>query len=205
MLASASPDDYATCLGLLLSDTQVHAVLVIIPPSPVYPTENIAQTLIPIMKASSKPVIPILMGSTLVQATFDEFTSHRIPCYPFPERAASALVKLADRAEFLNEIRKASPPPPEFDELAVSNILTSIQRGTDDPSTGYRLLESIGILTAPVRLACTREEAGKFSLELGFPLVAKISSPDILHKSDVGGVLLNLQSEAGVQEAFSIC
>lgn len=202
MLASASPDDYAACLGMLLSDTQVHAVLVIIPPSPVFPTENIAQALIPIMKASSKPVIPILMGSTLVQATFDEFTRHGIPCYPFPERAASALAKLADRAEFLNEIQEESPPPPELDELAVSSILSSIQHGTDDPSAGYRLMESIGILTAPVRLARTHEEAGKFSLELGFPLVAKISSPDILHKSDVGGVILNLQSEAGVQEAF---
>ncbi|NTW09398.1 MAG: CoA-binding protein, partial [Anaerolineaceae bacterium] len=97
MLASASPDDYATCLGLLLSDDQVHAVLVIIPPSPVFPTVKIAKGLIPIMKASSKPVIPILMGSTLVQATFDEFTGNGIPCYPFPERAAYALAKLADR------------------------------------------------------------------------------------------------------------
>ena len=94
--------------------TQVHAVLVIIPPSPVFPTENIAKALIPIMKASSKPVIPILMGSTLVQATFDEFTSNGIPCYPFPERAASALAKLADRSDFLNEIRKQSPPPPDI-------------------------------------------------------------------------------------------
>jgi acetyltransferase len=204
MLASASPDDYATCLDLLLSDPQVHAVLVIIPPSPVFPTENIAKAFIPIMKASSKPVIPIVMGSTLVQATFEEFTKNGIPCYPFPERAASSLAKLADRTEFLNEIRRESPPPPEFDELAVSNLLSSIQRGTDDPSTGYRLLDSIGIRTAPIRLASTREEAGKFSLELGFPLVAKISSPDILHKSDVGGVILGLQADSEVQEAFDL-
>ncbi len=141
MLASASPDDYAICLGLLLSDVQVHAVLVIIPPSPVFPTVNIAKGLIPIMKASSKPVIPVLMGSTLVQATFDEFTSNGIPCYPFPERAASSLAKLADRTDFLNEIWRESPPPPEFDELAVSNLLSSIQHGPDDPSAGYRLLE----------------------------------------------------------------
>lgn len=204
MLASASSDDYAACLGLLLADTQVHAVLVIIPPSPVFPTENIARAVIPIMKASSKPVIPILMGSTLVQSTFDEFTSNGFPCYPFPERAASALEKLADRAEFLNEIRKQSPPPPDFDELAISNFLSTIQHGTDDPSAGYQLLESISIPTAPVRLACTRNEAGKLSLELGFPLVAKISSPDILHKSDVGGVLLNLHSESEIKEAFDL-
>ena len=204
MLASASPEDYAACLGLLLSDTQVEAVLVIIPPSPVYPTENIAHALIPIMKASSKPVIPILMGSTLVQATFDEFVSKGIPCYPFPERAASALAKLAERAEFLNKIQQEAPPPPEFDELVVSNILTSIQHGTDDLTAGYELLESIGIPTAPIRSASTREEAGKLSLELGFPLVAKISSPDISHKSDVGGVLLNLHSASDIHEAFDL-
>jgi acetyltransferase len=204
MLASASPEDYAVCLGLLLSDLQVHAVLVIIPPSPVYPTENIARALIPIIKNSSKPVIPILMGSTLVQSTFEEFTSNGIPSYPFPERAASALAKLANRAEFLNKIRQESPPPPEFDEMAVSSVLTSIQHGTDDPAAVFRLLDSIGIQNAPVRLATTREEAGKLSLELGFPLVAKISSPDILHKSDVGGVLLDLHSTADAQEAFDL-
>jgi acetyltransferase len=204
MLASASPDDYASCLELLLADVQVHAVLVIIPPSPVLPTELIARALIPVMMASTKPVIPVLMGSTLVQPAFEEFNRNGIPCYPFPERAASALAKLADRSDFLDEIRKDSPPPPEFDELAVSTILSSLHRGTDDPSAGYRLLDSIGIRTAPVRLAPTREEAGRLALELGFPLAAKISSPDILHKSDVGGVLLNLHSAAEVQEAFDL-
>ena len=202
MLASATPDDYAACLCILLTDPQVHAVIVIIPPSPVFPTESISKTLIPIIKSSGKPVIPVLMGSTLIKKTFDMFNRSSVPCYPFPERAASSLARLADRSDHLKEIEADSPQAPDFDELGISKILTSIQHGAHDPEAVYRLLEAIHIPAAPVRLAASREDAGRISLELGYPLVAKISSPDIVHKSDVGGVVLDLNSAAEVSEAF---
>jgi len=203
MLASASPEDYATCLKLLLADQQVQAVLVIIPPSPVFPTVDIAKILVPLIKQTQKPVIPILMGSTLIQQTFQYFNQHEIPTYSFPERAASALARLADRADFLRAREDSSPFEPHFEEQKLSTILSSIQGKTFDPAFGDRLLEAIGIQTAPVRLAATPQEAEQISIELGFPLVAKIASPDILHKSDVGGVLLNLDSSSAVHAAYN--
>jgi acetate---CoA ligase (ADP-forming) len=202
MLASASPEEYANCLRLLLSDPQVHAALVIIPPSPVYPTVDIANTLVPLIKQTQKPVIPILMGSALTQQTFQYFNQHEIPTYPFPERAASALARLADRADFLLDWEDSFSSEPHFEEQAITALLSSLQKKSFDPDLGYRLMEMIGIQTAPVKLAATPKEAERLSLELGFPLVAKIASPDILHKSDVGGVLLNLDSPSAVHGAY---
>jgi acetyl coenzyme A synthetase (ADP forming)-like protein len=201
MLASASPEDYATCLKLLLDDQQVHAVLVIIPPSPIYPTVEIAKILVPLIKQSGKPVIPILMGSTLIQQTFKYFNSHEIPTYSFPERAASALSRLADRADYLRSSDDSSAEP-HFEGQKLSTIISSYQGNPYDPTLGYRLMEALGIQTAPVRLAATAQEAEQVSTEFGFPLVAKIASPDILHKSDVGGVQLNLDSPTAVRDAY---
>jgi acetyltransferase len=202
MLASASPADYAACLSILLDDAQAHAVFVIIPPSPIYPTDQIAKALIPLIKKTSKPVIPILMGSKLIQKTFQLFNRNNIPTYPFPERAASALARLADRANFLQEIEFSSPPAPNQNDLAISGILSLLEHASYNPETEYRLMEMIGVQTALPRLAGSLEDVERISRELGFPLVAKIASPDILHKSDIGGVLLDLNSIEEVNEAY---
>ncbi|MEJ5225553.1 MAG: CoA-binding protein, partial [Anaerolineales bacterium] len=91
MLASATPAQYANCLRLLLDDPGVDGALVIIPPSPVGPTEAIAEALTPHLTASPKPVVIALMGAHLVQIAAQVFHAARVPLYPFPERAASAL------------------------------------------------------------------------------------------------------------------
>jgi acetate---CoA ligase (ADP-forming) len=204
MLASASPDDYAGCLSILLEDSQVHAALVIIPPSPVFPTVEIAKTLVPLITGTQKPVIPILMGSHLIQETFQYFSHHNVPTYTFPERGASSLARLADRADFLRDMEADSPLEPQFDAQELSAILNSFRGDTFDPQLGYRLMEVIGIQAAPIKLATTSQQAEKISGEIGFPVVAKIASPDILHKSDVGGVLLDINSPASVFEAYDI-
>jgi acyl-CoA synthetase (NDP forming) len=117
MLASASPDAYATCLKLLLQDENVNGVLVILPPPPMFKTEEVAEKIIQTLESltlesdsslsdkpeasfgtpESKPVVIALMGSTLVEEARKTFQRANIPTYPFPERAASALGALAAR------------------------------------------------------------------------------------------------------------
>jgi acetyl coenzyme A synthetase (ADP forming)-like protein len=204
MLASASPTDYAACLSLLLDDDQVHSVIVIIPPSPVYPTEHIARTLVPLIQKSSKPVIPVLMGSKLIKKTFQYFNRFNIPTYPFSERAVSSLARLADRADFLKAIEGSQVVSPLLNELEIRDMLVQFKGDNYDPNLVFRLMESIGIRTASVRLAKSQKEASLIASHLGFPLVAKIASPDIEHKTDVGGVMLNLNSSMEVNEAFKL-
>ncbi len=189
MLASASPEQYAACLSLLLADPGVDAVLVIAPPSPVCPTETIADALIPLIKSASKPVVISLMGSYLIAEAARHFAEAGIPTYSFPERAASALGALRKLPRSLRE----SKSPAGIQRPASLFALA-----------GEELVAAYGIQTAPILLGRDKGEAAAFSNRLGFPVAMKIASKDILHKSDIGGVLLNIQSIHEAARGFEI-
>jgi acetyltransferase len=195
MLASASPDDYCACLKILLKDDAVDGALVILPPPPMFTAESIADAIIPVISASGKPVVVALMGSLLVERAQAAFIRARIPVYPFPERAASALGALAKRSVYLRMPHDDRPASgyvhPE--ETAVSVI---------GKSPGD-VLARYGIPTAPAGLASSPEQAASLAEKLGFPVVLKINSPDILHKSDHGGVLLDVANSADAFRGYT--
>ena len=203
MTASASPETYAVCLRALLDDPGVDGVLVILPRPPMYTAESVADALIPVIRATQTPVVIALMGEQLVAEAFKRFHAARIPTYPFPERAASALARLADRAEFLGKPMDSPPSLTGIDPQAARAALTSARSGTWlEPETAYRLLAAYGIPAAPVKLALNEDEAAAIATQLGFPVVVKVASSDITHKSDVGGVILNIETPEAAVEAF---
>lgn len=181
MLASASPADYAACLLALLDDPNVDAIMVILPPPPMFTAEAVAAAVIPIIAASAKPVVVALLGSQLTAAAFDLFSQSNIPTYPFPERAASALDILWRRSRDLAHADEPVGARP-FPIQAVAG------------ASARELTEAYGIPGLPVRLARSPAEAARIVSELGPPVALKVSSPTIVHKSDVGGVLLNVRS-----------
>lgn len=193
MLAAATPEHYAHSLSLLLSDPNVDAALVIIPPSPIGPTEHIAAMLCPLIAASRKPVSVALMGADLIHTAAQFFQAANVPLYPFPERAASALGALARRANWLEKETVPAAPPPKISGYAQFT-------GTSAES----LVEAYGIPTTTSHLARTAQEAAALAEKLGFPVALKIASPDILHKSDVGGVMLDLRTPQDVLDAYEL-
>jgi len=203
MLASASPEVYADCLRLLLVDPGVDGVLAILPPPPMYPAESVADALIPLIHASPKPVVVALMGEQLIQKAAMRLRAARVPEYRFPERAASALAVLAKRAEFLDKQTLKVSQTFRVSKTAARAALADAPSGRFlDPELVDCLMAAYGIPTAPVKLARTEAEAAKIASELGFPVVLKIASPDIPHKSDVGGVLLGIEAPEAAAEAF---
>jgi acetyltransferase len=111
MLASATPEQYARCLHILLADTGVDSVMVILPPPPMFTAGTVAKALIPVIHHAEKPVILALMGERLIQEAVEHFRAARIAEYRFPERAASALAVLARRAEHLSRGEKSGKAP----------------------------------------------------------------------------------------------
>ncbi len=194
MLASASPQDYAHCLRLLLDDADVDAALVILPPPPMYTALAVAEAIIPHIQASHKPVVMALMGSTNIADAAAAFDRAEIAAFPFPERAASALGILARRTDYLD--RHRFDPMLEKRPFAIHEAVSS-QIPVED------LVSSYGIPTSPLRLARSGDEAARTALVLGFPIVLKIASADILHKSDVNGVLLGLDNEDAVRSGYT--
>jgi acetyltransferase len=143
------------------------------------------------------------MGGKAISKAAGLFRQARIPEYRFAEQAVSALGALSKRAEFL---KKADQSPPKWEDIdagAAKTALKNSQAGTFlDSEAAGRLLSAYRIPFAPVILAQTEEQAGKAAKQLGFPVVLKVASQDISHKSETGGVLLNIRNKDEAQAGF---
>ena len=195
---------YADCLRLLLADPGVDGVLVIIPPPPVDTAEMDAEAIIPLIQSASKPVVVALMGGEKIRKAAELFRLARIPEYRFAERAVSALAALVKRAEFLGKAEERPRTWEDIDPRAAQATRWEPGPVRFVPEAAVRLMAAYGIPTAPVKLARTEGEAAEIAAHLGYPIVLKVFSPDIPHKSDVGGVLLNIKNAEEARVGFRI-
>jgi acetyltransferase len=194
ILGGATHEMYADSLRLLLADPGVDAVLIILPPPPVDTAELDAEAMIPLIQASSKPVVVALMGGGMILKAAELFRLARIPEVRFAEQAVSVLAALVRRAEFLGKPQESPRTWEDIDHRAAKAALAEARPGSFlDPEAADRLMAACNIPTAPARLARTEMEAAEIAAQLGYPVVLKVASPDISHKSDVGGVILNVQ------------
>lgn len=206
MLAAASPELYATCLRHLLADPAVDSVLVILPPPPMYTAGGVARAMIPLIYSSDKPVVISLLGERMIQEAVEYFRSARVPEYRFPERAAEALSILYRRAQSLSQ---EEMPPTTFEDVQPEAVQRLLQRANVDESgwlsqeVATAVLACYGIPVPEMRLAKSAEEAVAIAEAWGTRVALKVASPDIPHKSDVGGVLLNLRGAQAVREGYA--
>ncbi|UCC53209.1 MAG: acetate--CoA ligase family protein, partial [Anaerolineaceae bacterium] len=203
MLATATPQQYAGSLRILLADENVDAVLLILPPPPMFSAGAVARQVLPIIQTAEKPVVIALMGHSLIQEAQVHFRAVDIPVYPFPERAAAALAALARRADYLAQEQQEPAPPEGINPEKARRLLATAEPGWLSQELAHGLLEAYGIPTPAAALARTAAEAKAIAQEIGFPVVLKIVSPQITHKSDVGGVVLDLVDGEAVTSAFA--
>jgi acetyltransferase len=203
MLASAAPEQYAECLRILLADPGVDGVIVISPPPPASSAGAVAKAILPLIQVAEKPVIPVWMGDKLIQEAVEFCRAVQVAEYRFPEDAASAMGVLARRAELLECLEEEPLVPGAIDPAAAHRALEGSQPGEFIPQDAANdLLAAYGIATINPCLAGSAAEAVTLTENIGYPVVLKVASPDISHKSDVGGVLLNLKDAAAVQAGF---
>ncbi len=211
MLAAATAGQYAESLRLLLDDPNVHSVMVILPPPPMESAGGVARVLIPIIYATVKPVVVALMGERMIQEAVEYFRAARVPEYRFPERAAAALAVLTERA---GKVRAADfdverPPLDDVRPDEARRVLDACRAAAGD-AAGFlpyevvdALLAAYGIPTPRAAIAATAAEAVDLAWQVGFPVALKIASPDIVHKTEAGGVLLNLSGPDAVKKGFA--
>lgn len=213
MLASATPEQYASCLEVLLGDAGVDGVLVVLPPPPMHTTGAVARALIPVIHSADKPVVIALMGERLIQEAVEHFRAAHIPEYRFPERAASALAILVQRADFLKRQLDTPERRDDVDKKLIRQVLDQFFQNSKPDSKAlngllpheiiYQILKAYKIPMLQMRLAGSPGEAAQVAREIGFPVALKVSSPGIAHKSDVGGIMLNLNDEHAVRDAYT--
>ncbi len=204
MLASASPDDYARSLTILLQDPGVNNVMVIFPPPPMFSAGSVAKAIIPLIQASEKPVVVALMGSKMIQEALEHFRASQVPEYRFPEAAASALAAVNRYAELRRQPEALPPVLERIDRVAAGRLLEEQPGGALlEPTAAAQLLEHYGIKTVAPILVHSAAEASAVASRIGFPVVVKVAAAAISHKSDVGGVILNIASPEEAAEAFT--
>ncbi len=206
ILATATPGQYARGLTILLDDSAVHGVLVILPPPPRDTADAVIEGLVPIIRRSAKPVVIALMGENLVRAAAERLRAAHIPDYRCPEKAASALAVLVRRAEARDRPAATVTPVEGVRPDLVRRLLAASPESDGGGSSQWagRILAAYGISSPAIELARTAEEAAVLAQEVGFPVALKVASPDITHKSDVGGVLLNVVDAAAVRRGYAM-
>lgn len=207
MLASASPQQYAECLKVLLDDDGVNGVMLILPPPPMFKVESVVAEILPVVEAADKPILIALMGGSLIQNGWESLRSARIPDYRFPERAASAMAALSYRGKYLKRASQKPLTRTDVDKQTVHKLLGRICAEMDSP--GFipeimvnEILHAYRIPTLELSLAQDAHHAVALANRIGHPVALKVASPDISHKSEVGGILLNLNDDKSVAEGF---
>ncbi len=203
MLATAGPDQFARGLQALLDDPNTDSVMVIFPTPPMHTAGAVAKALIPVIHQAKKPVVVSVMGDRLIQEAVEHLRAARIPEYRFPERAAAALAALVKRVDLLNY---ASAKPVLRKDTKAKRVQQIIEEHLGDPFLSateiHDILDAYGIPFARMTLAEDQESAVAAAADMGLPVVLKIASPDISHKTEVGGVLLNLVDEKSIRGGF---
>jgi acetyl coenzyme A synthetase (ADP forming)-like protein len=208
--AGATAEEFDGILKLLASDEGSDAVLAIfIPPvvANITAMESTIKAVAPLFWRYGKPLLACFLGARGFKAKLGA-SGKFVPCYPFPEEAISALARTVEYAETR---RKAKGTVPRFPGMKRERARTIIKKAmirsnrrplwlsAKDISA---LLDCYGIRFVKTLVAETVDEAMAIASNIGFPVAVKLASSTIMHKSDVGGVLLNLNSEDEVRRAF---
>jgi len=211
MTAAATGKEFEGVLKILANDSGSDAVIVIyMPPIIVAPKEmeEAIQQVAPVFQRHRKPLLACIMGQQGFRGKLgagDKF----VPCYTFPEDAVLALAKAVDYGELLRRPKGTIPRIRGIKREKAQRIIESAMTQTAQRPLWLsakeitELLNCYGIRSVETLVAKTAAEAVASASRLGFPVAVKLASPTIVHKTDVGGVKLDLKSESEVEAAFN--
>jgi acetate---CoA ligase (ADP-forming) len=206
VLGDARADRYKFALEKVAGDPNVDGIMVLLTPQAMTEIEATADSIGALSQNINMPILGCFMGEARIQVGIDILTTHGIPNYPFPERAANAFSAMSAYRSV-----KSRPIPEyvhfEVDKAAVHQVLDHARlekRLSIADAESRSILEAYGLRTPRSELADTPEKAAEVAARIGYPVVLKIASPDILHKTDIGGVKVGLQSATDVRDAFEL-
>lgn len=204
IIGDADAERYEKTLEIVLQDSQVHAVMVLLTPTASAQVEDTARAVVRCAQKSGKPVFGCFMGEKTVASGREILKKGSIPCYAFPEAAIASI-----DAMYAYSLWREKSPSAEVcwlrDKYKAAKIFEQA-RGRDMHEVvefeAQGVLAAYGLPIPETTLARTSDDAVAAAQKIGYPVVLKIASPQISHKSDVGGVAVNLATEEAVRRAF---
>ena len=171
MIASATPDQYAQCLQIVLDDPATDMVMIITPPPPTSSAGQVAKQVIPIIQNTGKPVVVVLMGDMLIQEGVAHLRAMHVPEYRFPEQGASALASLYRRAQVIRTLTEEPVKPDHFSTQKVRGLLKSARSGEWlETTAAFEILQAYGIQALTTGLADSPARAVKIAEQAGYPV-----------------------------------
>jgi acetyltransferase len=210
ILGDASPERYAKVLEIAAKDQNSDGMLIILTPQDMTDPTRTAEELVPYAKDLNKPLLASWMGGNGVSEGEKILNRANIPAFPYPDTAARLFDYMANYTSILLRLYETPMLDQDGNETGpntrlASELIRSVRETNRTLLTEYeskRLLSAYHIPTVDTHVAQFEEEAVRIAEKIGYPVVLKLHSETITHKTDVGGVKLNLQDSLEVREAF---
>ena len=204
VLGDAKTDRYKFVIEKVVEDPNVDTVLIILTPQAMTEIEKTAEVITEISNRTDKPIVTSFMGGKRIENSLKIMCQRKVPNYSFPERAVSAIEAMY---KYTLWQKRPAPKAKIFDvqkENVVSFLAKMKQTGRQhlNEEEARQVISAYGFRIPKSILAASEPEAVKVAEEIGYPVVMKISSPDILHKSDFGGVRIGIKNEIEVRMCF---
>ena len=217
VLGDALAQRYRDACEIILQNPQVHALIVILTPQLMTQIEETAQLVSQLSIKYQKPIVCCFIGGSNIAKGEKVLNFHKIPSFIFPERAIKALAAMWRWRQWVDNNSKLEIPN---DKLKINNqtknanhqlpttnyklldIALSQNRSTLDPFEANELLKSAGIATPPTQAVTNLDEAKLFTKTNSYPVVLKLASAQLLHKTESGGVITNISDDDQLTTQF---
>lgn len=206
VIGDARSDRYRVAIQAALEDSGVDGMVVLLTPQAGTDVEEVARVVAELAATYGKPVVTSFMGAMSLGPSLEILNQNHIPNYTFPERAVQSLSSMVRYSEARRQ------PEAEFvhfeaDTERVKGLFARVReagRVELGEIEAREVMEAYGMRLPQSRLARSPDEAAQIATEIGYPVVMKISSPDILHKSDIGGVRVGLADAMAVRDTYEL-
>ena len=205
MLGGAEPEHYQAAMDVLFDAPEVDGILVVFVPQALTGPPEVADAVGQAAVGGEKPVVCCIYGGKDIHEAAKMLHKSAVPHYLTPARAAFGLGALWHYHHIRTRSAVGPEPLEQIDQRRAKELIETAGgdgRRVMDAHTGAEMASAYGISAPPSGLAETAEEAAKLADGIGYPVVLKRVAPDVVHKSDVGGVALNLEDATAVQEAY---
>lgn len=205
VIGDADEKRYKAALNNVVHDPNVDMVLVILTPQVLTRPLKTAMVISEVASSTNKPIVTCFMGGPAVKRGILYLEKHGIPNYPFPERAATAMSGMVKFCTNLERKRESIERIYADVDRAYKIIEESKRAGEIDIADvrARAIVQAYGFRVPQSEIAIDAEDAVKIAQKIGLPVAMKIASPDVLHKSDIGAVRINLRDTDAVRTAFS--
>jgi acetyl coenzyme A synthetase (ADP forming)-like protein len=206
VIGDAHADRYNVAMTGAFTDDNVDAVFVILTPQSMTDIDTIAKEVVEVSKQYSKPVYTSFMGEADVASGVDILLRNKIPHYILPESMCRSFSKVY---RFYRDIDRDPHPQRIYNDINTESVHSVLEEAIGNnhlylpEDESVKILKEFGLPVVPAGVAGSPDEAASIAQDFGFPVVMKIVSEDIVHKSDVKGVVLNVRSAEEAKETYS--